>query len=74
MASTDVGSGSVIPFRASAAEPSNLASVPQIMYRSLQQTTIPPPDGRAAGRAGVTNDRIPLQEPDSIEKNRLKIA
>ena len=63
MASTDVGSGSVNTFRAAAAaESSNLASVPQIMYRSLQQTTIPPPNSGVSARAGgVTNDRIPLQ-------------
>ena len=64
---TDVGSGSVsrvIGGRAGAAEESStLASVPQIMYRSLQQTTIPPPGiGMQQPRAGgVTNDRIPLR-------------
>ena len=63
---TDVGSGSVSRGGrgAAAAESSNLASVPQIMYRSLQQTTIPPPNsggGVSARARGVTNDRIPLQ-------------
>ena len=62
---TDVGSGSVsrvIGGRAGAAEESStLASVPQIMYRSLQQTTIPPPTMQQPRAGGVTNDRIPLR-------------
>ena len=75
MASTDVGSGSVNTFRAAAAaESSNLASVPQIMYRSLQQTTIGPPNGSGGGaaRAGVTNDRIPLQRLNDDEYDEVR--
>ena len=61
---TDVGSGSVsrvIGGRGAAEESSTLASVPQIMYRSLQQTTIPPPTMQQPRAGGVTNDRIPLR-------------
>ena len=46
---TDVGSGSVSSRGAAAGESSTLASVPQIMYRSLQQTTIPPPTMQQQG-------------------------
>ena len=62
-----VGSGSV-----AAVESSNLASVPQIMYRSLQQTTIPPPHQQRAG--GVTNDRIPLQRLNEDEYDEVNLG
>ena len=60
---TDVGSGSVSSRAGAAAsgESSTLASVPQIMYRSLQQTTIPPPAMQQPRAGGVTNDRILLR-------------
>ena len=68
MTSTDVGVGSTSSSLRES-ESSNLATVPRIMYRSLQQTTIP---GNRAG--GVTNDRIPLQRLNDDEYDEVNLG
>ena len=69
MTSTDVGVSTPSSFRES--ESSNLATVPRIMYRSLQQTTIPAAASRAGG---VTNDRIPLQRLNDDEYDEVNLG
>ena len=73
MTSTDVGVGSTSSSSLRESESSNLATVPRIMYRSLQQTTIPA--AAAASRAGgVTNDRIPLQRLNDDEYDEVNLG